>query len=488
MLCDFLKNSKKEIIEKWINMLKTSISPRYSKRPYEELKHTVTLAFNGNLEIICNNNWKPIEDFIIFITKLRLERGFTLSDVQRAFGLFRIILLELLPEKFQGDELKHALKKVNYSVDVTINRFSEYFQKKHDEVKENMLKLLEEKVEERTRELLNSETRYKTLVEDISDGYFVSRKGKIIFANNAFCKMFNQDKKSIIGFPISILVKNYEEIVENFKEGENIETKGIKKDGAEFPVEIKANKIFYENKPAIAGICRDITERMKIVENERLAVIGRLAAAFAHEIRNSISSIKVNIQVLKSKLTLDSIDKKRIELIFKDIEKLDKIIKDTLFFSKPIELNLKSDNLNSIVSNVLKKFLPIFKKNQIQVKFEKDKDIGDILIDREKFEIIVENILFNSIDALNDKNRKKIVIKTKQFKRKPAQALIIRDNGCGIEKENLQNIFLPFFTTKSKGMGLGLSNVERIISLINGKIYVKSKPQNFTEFKIEIPC
>ena len=162
MLCDFLKNSKKEIIEKWINMLKTSISPRYSKRPYEELKHTVNLAFNGNLEIICNNNWKPIEDFIIFITKLRLERGFTLSDVQRAFGLFRIILLELLPEKFQGDDLKHALKKVNYSVDVTINRFSEYFQKKHDEVKENMLKLLEEKVEERTRELLNSEKRYKT--------------------------------------------------------------------------------------------------------------------------------------------------------------------------------------------------------------------------------------------------------------------------------------------------------------------------------------
>ena len=229
MLCNFLLENKKIIVDKWINLLKTTISERYQNRPYDELSHTVSLAFDGNFEVICNNNWKKIEDFIVFITKLRLERGFTLSEVQRAFGLFRIIMLDIIPEHFSGQELKESLKKINLCVDVTINRFSEYFQKKHDEVKENMLKTLEIKVKERTKELENSEKRYKTLVEDINDGYFVSRKGEIIYANNALCQMFNFSKKEILNKKLSNLVKNYQEILTKFKEGDNIETIAIKR-------------------------------------------------------------------------------------------------------------------------------------------------------------------------------------------------------------------------------------------------------------------
>ncbi len=486
ILCEFLKNIKNEIIEKWVKLLKTEVSSKYQKRPEKELYNTVSLAFQGNLEVICNNNWKTIEDFIIFITKLRLERGFTLSEVQRAFGLFRIIMLDILPDHFSKTELRDALKKVNLCVDVTINRFSEYFQKKHDEVKENILRTLEFKVKERTKELENSEKRYKTLVEDINDGYFVSSKGEIIYANNALCKMFNYSKNEILNKKISKLVKNYNEILKNFKNSENIETIGLKKEGYEFPIEIKANRIEFESKPAIAGICRDITERIKSIENERLAVIGRLSSAFAHEIRNSISSIKVNIQILKNKLPLDEIDKKRMELIFKDIEKLDKIIKDSLFFAKPIELNISRNNINTIINDAVEFILPILKQNNINLELKLYKNLKDIQIDQERFEFVLENLFYNSIDALSGKKNKKIKIETKQ--KTNSQQIIFYDNGCGIEENNLKNIFKPFFTTKSKGMGLGLANVERIVKLHNGKIDIKSKPDKYTKVLIELPC
>lgn len=486
MLCSFLEKNKRYIVDKWIYLLKTQISERYKKRPIEELQKTVSWAFEGNFEVLCNNNWSSIEEFIIFITKIRLEKGFTLSEVQRAFGLFRIIMIDLLVENFTGEKLKHALEKVNFCVDVTINRFSEYFQKKHDEIKENLLKILEDKVKERTKELEESRKRYKTLVEDINDGYFVSRKGKIVYVNRALCKMFNYAYDDVINKSISQFVKNYDEIQKKFKKGDSFEAIGVKKDGTEFPIEIKANKIEYENMPAIAGICRDITERIKSMENERLAMIGRLASAFAHEIRNSISSIKVNMQILKNKYSFQSVDKKRIELIFKDIEKLDKIIRDTQFFSKPIELNYEDTNLNNIIMDVSKKLKPILSREKIKLKVELDKKLKNISIDREKFEFVLENLFYNSIDALFKRKNKLIWIKTLQNNN--FQKIIFYDNGIGIDRVNLTDIFKPFYTTKSKGMGLGLANVERIVSLHKGKIDVKSLKDKFTQIEIELPC
>ena len=487
MLKDFLEKKKKFIIEKWIKLLKTEISDRYRKRPDEELHHTVNLAFNGNFEVICNNNWKPIEKFIVFITKLRLERDFTLSEVQRAFGLFRVIMVDILPDNFSRDELKEALKKVNHSVDVTINRFSEYFQEKHDEEIKNMLRTLEEKVKERTKELKNSEQRYKTLVEDINDGYFVIRKNKIIFANNALSEMFKYSKEEMIGKDIDTLVKFKNFYKSESMAKENLETIAINKLKQEFPVEIQANRIFFENKPAVAGICRDITERQKIIENERLAVIGRLAAAFAHEIRNSLSSIKVNIQVIKNKLSLDDIDKKRMELIFRDIEKLNLIIRDTLFFSKPIELNISSSNINVLAEDIYKKFQALFAKKDIIFEKKLDENIKNVYADFEKLEIVFSNLIYNAVDALEavDKD-KKIIVTTKQHKENIE--IIFFDNGCGIENNLIKNIFKPFYTTKTKGMGLGLSNVERIVALHKGKISINSEKNKFTEFKIILPC
>jgi len=102
-------------------------------------------------------------------------------------------------------------------------------------------------------------------------------------------------------------------------------------------------------------------------------------------------------------------------------------------------------------------------------------------------EIVFANILYNSIDALEPvKEEKKIHITTQQ--KKYEQEIIFHDNGCGMDKSMQKNIFKPFYTTKTRGMGLGLSNVERIVYLHKGKINIKSRKNKFTEFKISLPC
>jgi PAS domain S-box-containing protein len=490
MLKSFLENNKDYIIKKWISLIKGKIGNNYKHRPEKELFQTVSLAFEGNYEVLCNNNWEAVEEFIVFITKLRLEKGFALSEVQRAFGIFRIIMIEMLPDCFSGKELKNYLEKVNYTVDVTINRFSDYFQKKHEEAMSNMLQILEKRVAERTNELKNSEKRYKTLVEDINDGYFVAREDKIIFANNALCRMFGYSKHEMVNMSIAELLKK-EETIDEIETKGNIETLGVKKNREVFPIEIKANKIFYENRTSIAGICRDITQRKKDIQKERLADIGRISAAFAHEIRNSLSSIKVNIQVLKNKLILDSIDKKRMEIIFNDIEILDKIIKDTLFFSKPIELNIMRNNINNLIKNIAGKVMPLLNHAKIKLKILYDKKLEacPVTIDNEKMEQVFLNLLYNSMEALKSKKGEKhIKISSKLYTKNKHVNISVFDNGVGISKEVLPNIFKPFYTTNSKGMGLGLANVERIVSLHGGKVEVKTEVNKFTEFHIILPC
>ena len=155
-LCNFLRTRRSEIIDDWVLQLSRTTSDRYSTRQLSELRETVSRAFDGNYSVICNHDWQPIEEFIVFITQMRLERGFALSEVQKAFAIFRVIMINRLPQVFQGEDLSNALLSVNNSVDVTINRFSEYFQGKHEEEMQGFLENLEAQVKKRTEQLHNS--------------------------------------------------------------------------------------------------------------------------------------------------------------------------------------------------------------------------------------------------------------------------------------------------------------------------------------------
>jgi PAS domain S-box-containing protein len=494
-LCTFLKAKRSEIIDDWVSQLSRTVSDRYRKRNLSELRETVSRAYDGNYSVICNHDWQPIEEFIVFITQMRLERGFSLSEVQKAFGIFRIIMISRLPLVLQGEDLRNALLSVNNSVDVTINRFSEYFQSKHEEEMQGLLESLEEKVGKRTEQLYNSENRYRTLVEDISDGYFVCHDERLIFANRALGRMLGQEPEMLLGESYGSLFAGADGQLASAANHEVFESEAIKVDGSRFPVEIKINRVSYDGLPALAGVCRDIVERMasarKELEHERLVVIGRIATIFAHEIRNSLSSIKVNVRILQRKLELAENDTRRMEIILRDIDKLDKILQDTLLFSRPLEISPHWYDVNDLISKAVRRFEDLLSAAGILMQVELDGEVPDLKVDNNSMDIVFDNLITNAIEALHESSDKRLTISTR-FRQNAGGnnglvEIILSDSGCGMRKDELEQIFQPFYTTRKNGIGLGLSNVARVIEQHGGTIGVESRINQGTIFTVALP-
>ncbi|HEY3277114.1 MAG TPA: PAS domain S-box protein [Syntrophorhabdaceae bacterium] len=279
-LRDVLLSHRDDLIAEWVGRLHNQVSDRYRERPVDELVITVTEAFDANFIALANRDFSRIDALIERIATLRLEGGFALSEIQAAFEAFRTVLLPVLFSETEGPNLLDALTKVNDCLEYTIRKFSDYYQSLHEELIRTHAKELEGRIEERTRELAESEAKYRVLVEDINDGYFVHVKGILVFANRAFAEMHGYTQEEAIGRPFNdfIAPPSRDELWKAYHQ--RITTGGamdqyvylrLTKDGRQLFTENKVKLITYEGNRATAGICRDITARVE-VEKQRLRV------------------------------------------------------------------------------------------------------------------------------------------------------------------------------------------------------------------------
>ncbi|HOK39495.1 MAG TPA: ATP-binding protein [bacterium] len=217
-----------------------------------------------------------------------------------------------------------------------------------------------------------------------------------------------------------------------------------------------------------------------LIRSEKLATAGQISAGIAHELRNPLSSIKMMIQIIKNKINSDLCDKE-INIILKEINRLNLLLKDLLEFSKPTPLHFIAHNINDLINNTLNFFFPKIEQNKIKLIKNFDNGLPKIKIDIEKMKIVFINLILNSIYAMP--NGGILQITTKQIKNNKI-LIIISDTGTGIKKEDIIKIFEPFFTTKKEGTGLGLTLAKSIIERHNGEIIVKSIPNKITHIFI----
>ncbi|MBF0118758.1 MAG: GHKL domain-containing protein [Desulfobacterales bacterium] len=222
-------------------------------------------------------------------------------------------------------------------------------------------------------------------------------------------------------------------------------------------------------------------EQVKRVE--KVAVIGEMAASMAHEIKNPLASLIGAIQILKEELPPNAHQDKLMAIINREAERLNMLLTNFLFFTKPVTSSIKAIDLAKVIDEIVS-------------LFEKDKCCRDRITISTKFNpnIFVEmdqshlcqvmwNLLINSAEAIKDKG----IISIDIYKTKRGYACIrISDNGCGISEKDLNSIFDPFFTTKSKGTGLGLSIVNRILESYDGELDVESKIGIGTTFTLSL--
>jgi PAS domain-containing protein len=183
------------------------VSERYRTRPEEELFVTVSTAYDAAYAVLVKSDYSKIDQHIEWITKVRIEGGFSLSEVQNAYELYRTVLTPVLVKELEGAKLLDALKRMNACLFNTIKEFSNYFQSIHEKEIRHHAENLERDVEKRTGELAESESKYRILVEEINDGYFVvNQNGRIVFANKEFCNLHGYSLQEMIGTAIKELI------------------------------------------------------------------------------------------------------------------------------------------------------------------------------------------------------------------------------------------------------------------------------------------
>ena len=270
--------------------------------------------------------------------------------MQKAFELFREIVVERLCAPELADLLVESVPQINACLAYTIHRFSDYFQKMHDRSLRRHAANLERKVRTRTAELAESEKRYKTLVNEINDGYFMVQGERIVFANRAFCAMHEASEEGVVGYPFfhfvasedrhRVMAALWEALAKRSSEGQ-LEYCRSGRPPEEAVTEIRYKVVDLGQGPVTIGICRDISQRVAmeatIREHERMAYVGHVAASLSHEIRNPLSTCTLNMMILNDKLDLSGFDRRRLEITVRELTRLEDILKQLLDLARPLE-------------------------------------------------------------------------------------------------------------------------------------------------------
>jgi sensor domain CHASE-containing protein len=226
---------------------------------------------------------------------------------------------------------------------------------------------------------------------------------------------------------------------------------------------------------------------IKLRSTERLAVIGELTTAIAHDLRNPMQGINAAAYYLKTKTrsTADEKTSKMLALIEKDIKYSDRIIRQLLEYSEPVWLEFDDTTIGEIVKEALRQ-VRIPEKIQVVNEVDDPKTKDDkqkIRVDKQKIGEVFGHVIENAVEAMPDGGILKIA--STQLKR--GVIFTLSDTGIGMSKEQLGKIWSPLFTTKAKGMGLSLASCKRIIEAHGGKISVESIKERGTTFSLTIP-
>ncbi len=456
--------------------------------------------YNG-IELVADLIDKDIITPVIIITGS--------CDVEMAQKALRLGVFDYLVKPFKNKQL---LQIVHNSVfqnhlleeQMTLEKQKKIYQQE-----------LEETVKEQMVQLKESESKYKSLIEQSLVGVYISQNGRFQYLNDAMIKFLESLNKDLIGktdlidFVDSRQKPDFNKFLKKILEKEIPDSSilNVKTNKGNFKVlEMWAGRIIYNNQPAIEGLILDITEQylakerqrnleMELMHEHKLAAIGQLAAGIAHNINTPIAVI----QGISELIRLQHPDMEDIEKILKQTGRLSELINSVLAKSrKDQDVSVVSIYLNQLLKNNLEFFnANLFYTHNIIKDFNFAEKLPAIKGVHGDFSQAIDNIIQNAIDAVYYSDEKKISIST--FTEGEFIILKISDTGTGVEETDLERIFNPFFTTKPnqasipaepyapRGTGLGLSQVYTLLTPYGIKIDVDSQKGKGTAFIIKIP-
>ena len=221
-------------------------------------------------------------------------------------------------------------------------------------------------------------------------------------------------------------------------------------------------------------------ELIELRNIEKFAATGRISRTIAHEVRNPLTNINLATEQLRNEIAANEDADILFEMISRNSNRINQLISNLLDSTRISELQYIKSSINDVLDSSLEFASDRVELKQIKVVKDYDKDIYPILVDQEKIKIAFLNIIVNAIEAMDDGGTLHLSTETRNNR----CVTKITDTGKGMSKEDVARLFEPYFTTKEKGTGLGLTNTQNIILAHNGKIMVESELGKGTSFTI----
>ena len=344
-----------------------------------------------------------------------------------------------------------------------------------------------------------SQERYRSIVESAVDGIIVIDKhGRIEAFNKAAERLFGYTEQEVLGRNVNILmpspyheehdgyIARYLATHEQHIIGIGREVTGLKKDGGTFPVHLSVGEMLADGEPKFTGIVHDLTERLRLEarlrEQSALTRLGEMAAVVAHEVKNPLTGIRGAIQVIGGRLPPGSRDAEVVKEIISRIDALNDLMKDLLLFARPPQPRLALVDPLSLLKTVsdLVRQDPAAQGVVIDVSGASP----EVMADAELLKLVVQNVVLNAVHAMQGRGRIQVTVTTVDARCR----IDIADSGPGISPTVREKLFTPFFTTKARGTGLGLSTAKRFMETHGGSIAIDCPAGGGTTVTLELPC
>jgi two-component system, NtrC family, sensor histidine kinase PilS len=368
-------------------------------------------------------------------------------------------------------------------------------------------------LQEQTAHLIGLRAFHENVVNSMNSGMLITdMSGRVVSSNQAAERILLLTAGARHGWCIQEVLRciDLDDIVqkaETLDQGLNrVEGMFERSDGKKITLGISYSAL-RDDKGVIHGLIfnfQDITSiralEVEIKRGEQLAAVGRLSAAIAHEIRNPLASISGSIQLLRAELVLDAPNQRLMEIVAREIERLNSIITDFLAYARPRPLQYADIDIHKLISgtlDLLRNGLP--EESVVAMRTEFMSPVATIVIDPQGIRQVLWNLCLNALEAMSHQGTLTVRTTLQESIETPprshvesltvTQGLLMEviDTGPGMPLEVKEKVFEPFYSTKDGGSGLGLATVERIIYNHKGRVEVDSRLGHGTTVRIYLP-
>ena len=327
---------------------------------------------------------------------------------------------------------------------------------------------------------IQEQQRSETIVANASESILTfDRNGAILSCNRSTLDLFGVSADQLIGKPVQSAIPGLPTQLEDFPVGFRLTA--IRSSGESFPVQVSVSEYPSESQSIRIAILRDLTwseraEREKLervreteaLRAQQMATLAQLATGVAHEIRNPLTSIKMLIQVNRASFAKIGLPTDDLELVEYEIRRMERSINSLLEFARPEKCEFTEFALQEVLSRTVHLISGRCQLQNVELSINAPSNSLKLIGDAAQIQQLLLNLTLNALDAMPDGGRLTISIETKES----VLEVAVRDTGCGIESNMLNQLFTPFATTKPNGVGLGLGICRRIAEAHHGPAFI----------------